>query len=385
MRILFVTTDWNNPYRIATGEYGGVGYYRCYGPAKALKKKGHEVDVYGYEMSVMISKDDPFGSYKKIFSEYDVVVVKQIDTSNAGTFIGACKEAGVPVVMDLDDLITELDPDNPAVELGYAEDGKKRAKAVGSLSMCDALFTSTKPLADEYKQVLLDVFSIDMPIYVLPNCCDPDLWRRIKRENDKWMIVGWQGSITHDSDIKLILPVMKKLMKKYDNLVLSLTGGIRQETYDNLLVKTFGQELLPRVVINKGTQSFNQFPEYLASHQWDIGICPLKDTKFTRGKSHIKWLENSLVRVPTIASRVYPYYEHINGLETIVDGQTGLLASTPKEWEEALTLLIEDKQKRFYLARDSHNYVKENWTYDKNIYLWEEALESVFNRGSNEA
>lgn len=385
MKILFVTTDWNNPHRIATGEYGGVGYYRCYGPAKALRKKGHEVDVFGYELSVMVDKLNPFKSYKKIFSEYDVVVVKQIDTDNGGVFLGACKEARVPIVMDLDDLITELDPDNPAVDLGYGEDGKKRAKAVASLSMCDALFTSTLPLAEEYKKVLKEVFKKDMPTYVLPNCCDPDLWSRIKREKDNWMIVGWQGSITHDADLKIIIPVMKKLMEKYDNLIFSLTGGVRQETYDNLFVKSFGQKLLPRVVINKGTQSFNQFPAYLADHQWDIAVCPLKDTKFTRGKSHIKWMENSLVRVPTVASKVYPYFEPVHGIPTIEDGKTGLLVSTEEEWEEKLTLLIEDKQKRFYLARDSHSFVKENWTYDKNIHLWEEALESVLYRGSNEA
>jgi glycosyltransferase involved in cell wall biosynthesis len=385
MKVLFVTTDWNTPYRIATGEYGGVGYYRCYGPAKALKKKGHTADVLGYELSVMVDKDNPFESYKKIFSEYDVVVVKQIDTTNGGRFIGACKEVGVPIVMDLDDLITELDEDNPAVDLGYAEDGEKRARAVASLSMVDGLFTSTQPLADEYKKVMEDVFKIDMPIYVLPNCCDPGLWKRIKRNNDGWIIVGWQGSITHDSDLALIVPVMKKLMLKYDKLLFSLTGGVRQVTYDNLFVNSFGQELLPRVVINKGTQSFNQFPEYLSAHQWDIGVCPLKDTKFTRGKSHIKWLENSLVRVPTVASKVYPYCEDVNGIATIEDGKTGLLASTADEWEVALTSLIEDKQKRFYLARDSHNFVKENWTYDKNIFFWEEALYSVINRGSSKA
>jgi glycosyltransferase involved in cell wall biosynthesis len=385
MKILFVTTDWNTPYRIATGEMGGVGYYRCYGPAKALRKKGIKVDVFGYEMSYMISKDNPFESLKRIFKGYDLVVTKQIDTENGGRFIGACKEAGVPLVMDLDDLISEVDEDNPAHELGYGKDGEKRARALSALSMCDALFASSEPLAKEYTKVMKEAYGKDMPTYVLPNCCDPDIWKRIKREDDKWIIVGWQGSITHDSDLRIVLPVMKKLLLKYDNLIFSLTGGVRQETYDKDFVENFGQELLKRVVINKGTQTFNSFPSYLASHQWDIGICPLKDTKFTRAKSHIKWLENSLVRVPTIASKVYPYCESVKGIKTIEDNKTGLLVSTEEEWENALTSLIEDKQKRFYLARDSHNFVKENWTYDKNIHLWIEALESVLNRGSDKA
>lgn len=385
MKILFVTTDWNTPHRIATGEYGGVAYYRCHGPAKALRKLGHKVDVLGYELSTMINKASPFKSYQKIFSEYDVVVVKQIDTDNGGAFIGGCKSVKVPIVMDLDDLVTELDPDNPALKKGYAEDGQKRAKAMASLSMCDALFTSTQPLADEYTQVLKRVFKQDRPTYVLPNCCDPDLWTTLKRNKDDMTVIGWQGSITHDNDIKMILPALKKLMKKYPKLVVSLTGGIRQETYDNLLTKAFGQDLLERVVINEGTQSFNGFPAYMARHQWDIGIAPLRDTKFTRGKSHIKWLENSLLRVPTVASSVYPYTEPIHGLETIVDGKTGLLARSTGDWVRQLTSLIEDERKRYYLARDANRYVKDKWTYDNNVHLWVDALESVIKRGSNEA
>ena len=383
MKILMIVTDWNTPHRIATGEFGGVSYYRAHGPAKALRKKGHTVDIMGYELSVMVDKADPFKSYKKIFSEYDVVVVKQIDTTNGGQVLGACKEVGVPVVMDLDDLITELDPDNPAIEQGYQEGGDKQARAISALSMCDALFVTTQPLADEYKKVLADIFNKEMPISVLPNCCDTELWQRIKREDDEWTIIGWQGSVTHDGDIEMVIPPIKKLMKKYPKVVFSLTGGIRQETYDNLLVKKFGQDLLERVVINEGTQSFNQFPEYLSRHQWDIGICPLRDTKFTRGKSHIKWLENSLLRVPTVASSVYAYKESINGIQTIVDGKTGLLASTPEEWEEHLESLILDDRKGYYLAREAHNFVKGNWTYNKHIHLWVEALESVINRGSS--
>lgn len=383
MKILFVTTDWNTPYRIATGEYGGVSYYRAYGPAKALKKLGHEVDVMGYHLSVMIDKNNPFKSYKKIFSEYDAVVFKQIDTENGGRVLGACKEVGVPVIMDLDDLITELDPDNPAVEQGYEQGGKKQALAIASLSMCDALFVSTQPLADEYTKVLKEVYDLDTPVFVLPNCCDYDLWKRQKREKDEWTIIGWHGSITHDKDIALVIPPIKRLLLKYPKLVFSLTGGIRQETYDNLIVKGFGKKVIDRVVINTGTQSYNKFPEYLSRHQWDFAIAPLKDTKFTRGKSHIKWLENSLLRVATIASDTYPYSQPIHGVETIIDGKTGLLARNEKEWEEKIELLINDERKRYYLARDAHRFVLENWQYDNFIHLWEDALQSVITRGSN--
>ena len=385
MKILYITTDWNTPYRIATGECGGIGYYRAYAPAKALRAKGIDIDVKGYDLSHDIKKDDVFGSYRKVFKPYDLVVIKQADTANAGKLIGACKSLKIPIAMDLDDLIIELDPDNPAVEKGYEQGGTKQAMAIGALSMVDALFTSTQPLADEYKKFLKERYKMDMPVYVLPNCMDETLWSKINRtEADKNVVLGWQGSITHDADIKLILPVVIKLMKKYPNLVLSLTGGIRQETYDKLFANELEQDLLDRIVINQGTESYKNFPEYMSRHEWDIGIIPLRDTRFTRGKSHIKWMENSLLGVPTVASRTFPYTEPIHGVPVIINGETGLLASDDTEWEAHLELLINDPKKRRYLARDARNFVINNWQYKQHTDKWIDAFTSVIEVGSKD-
>lgn len=381
MKVLYITTDWNTPYRIATGEYGGVGYYRAHGPAEALRRRGHTVDVLGHELGAKLDVEDILGSYKAVFEPYDLVVIKQADTSNVANLIGACKELKIPIAMDLDDLITELDPDNPATETGYEKGDAKQAFAIASLSMVDALFVSTQPLADEYEEYLHRVLGIRMPIFVLPNCIDPTMWTKMKRKKDGYTIIGWQGSITHDNDLKIVLPAIKKLMKKYPKLVFSVTGGVRQDTFDKVFKKTFKGELLDRVVSMRGTECYKEFPPYMARHQWDIGIVPLRDTKFSRGKSHIKWMENSVLGVPTIASDVYPYTEPIQGTDVIRDGETGII-SKDKEWAEKLESLILDERKRKYLARDARNFVRKNWTYDRHIDKWEEALSSVLQWGS---
>ncbi len=381
MNILYITTDGNTPHRIATGEYGGIGYYRAHAPAKALREKGYKVDVMGRDIGDHIDKEDVIGSYKKLFKNYDLVVIKQVDTASVASLIGACKELKVPLAMDLDDLIIDVDEDNPALEQGYKEGGAKQAFAVASLSMVDALFVSTEPLAESYEKYLKLKLNLSLPTYVLPNCCDPSLWTKISRKKDDKIVLGWQGSITHDNDIKLILPAVKKLMKKYPNLLFSLTGGIRQETYNTLFAEDLEQDLLDRVVVNQGTPSFKNFPEYMGKHQWDIGIIPLRDTKFARSKSHIKWLENSLLGVCTVASDVYPYKEPVDGTSTIVDGETGILCKDD-EWYEKLDALINDEKMRKYLARDARKFVREEWTYDKHINLWEDAFISVIKEGS---
>ena len=119
----------------------------------------------------------------------------------------------------------------------------------------------------------------------------------------------------------------------------------------------------------------------MAEHDWSIGLAPLRDTKFARGKSHIKWLENSLLGVPTVASNVYAYAEPIQGTATIDDGETGLLAKDD-EWEEKLALLIEDEKLRKYMGRDARKYVVDNWTYTRHAHKWEDAFKSVIENGS---
>lgn len=380
MKVLYITTDWNTPHRIATGECGGVGYYRAYGPAKALRAKGHQVDVMGHDLASHLDKDNVIGSYMKLFEQYDLVVIKQSDTKNVAQVIGACKETKTPIAMDLDDLITEVDKDNPAYKKGY-DGGAKQAFATASLSMVDALFVSTQPLADEYEKFLRIKLQTTLPTFVLPNCCDTALWTKQKKHETDAIVLGWQGSITHDNDLKIMLPAIKKLMEKYPNLFLSLTGGITQEAYNNVLGKVFGDKLIERVAVNQGTPSFKNFPEYMKRHQWDIGVIPLRDSKFARAKSHIKWLENSLLGVPTIASNVYPYTEPILGTDVIVDGKTGILCAD-NEWQEKLEMLILDEKKRRYLARDARNFVMENWTYSHHIHKWIDAFTSVIKEGS---
>ena len=383
MNILFITTDWNTPYRIATNEYGGVGYYRAHAPAKALRAKGHNVKVLGADFSKLIDKDDIFGSYKNVFKDYDLVVVKQADTANAGKLIGACKELRIPIAMDLDDLITDVDPDNPAIEKGYQKGGAKMALACSALSMCDALFTTTEPLAKEYKKFLKDTFKVNMKTFVLPNCCDQSLWSKQKKEYKQKTVIGWHGSITHDNDLKIVFPAVKNLMEKYPNLFFSLTGGVRQETYDKVIAQEFNQSQLDRIMVLEGTQSYKDFPKYMARHEWDIAIAPLRDTKFSRGKSHIKWLEYSLLGVPTIASDVYPYKESILGTEVINHNKTGILVKD-NEWEDALESLIREPKKGRYIARDARKFVLENWQYKNHIDKWEEAFASVIKAGSKD-
>jgi glycosyltransferase involved in cell wall biosynthesis len=72
----------------------------------------------------------------------------------------------------------------------------------------------------------------------------------------------------------------------------------------------------------------------------DIGIMPLPDEPWARGKCGYKLIQYGACGLPVIASPV-----GVN-TEIIEDGRTGLLATTPHEWREALERLILDAKLR---------------------------------------
>jgi len=375
MKVLMIMTDWGSHYRRTTGEYGGIGYYRTMKPAEYLRKIGWEVDVAGMELAEKIDQNNRFESYKKLFMPYDLVVIKQTDVKQSGEVIGAAKDLGVPIIMDLDDNIVEISPDNPVYEKGYGDGDKgvKKALAVAAMSMVDGLFVSTQPLKDYYEGYLKDIFKIEMPVFVLPNCCDPEDWKKQPRNKENYVNIGWHGSITHDKDLSIATPAIKKLIDKYD-AHFEVVGGVRADSVDKVF-HGWDDKHFKNLNGVAGTPSWRGFPELLASRRWDIAIAPLVNDAFNQSKSHIKWLENSLLGVPTIASGVYPYKEPIHGTETIVDGLTGFPAEDD-EWQEKLSYLIKNKTERRIMGERAREFVTENWTYEKNVHLWDEALRS---------
>jgi glycosyltransferase involved in cell wall biosynthesis len=164
-------------------------------------------------------------------------------------------------------------------------------------------------------------------------------------------------------------------MKKYRNVYLELMGGIEQDAVAELF-RNMDDSNLDRISIIGGTKSWTGYPELLSKQKWDIGIAPLIDDVFNRGKSHIKWMEYASYKIPTVASNVYPYYKDIQGTKTIEDGVTGYLCE-PKEWYEKLEKLVLDNNLRNRIGENAYYYVKDNWQPQHHIKKWKEAIDTL--------
>jgi glycosyltransferase involved in cell wall biosynthesis len=279
------------------------------------------------------------------------------------------------IILDMDDNLFEVKPDQPAWEF-YKPGTEKRAFVSAFISLVDAIFVSTQPLKDYYEKYLKTVHNMEIPIYVLPNYCDEKDWQftPTKKDENK-VIIGWVGSTTHFNDLREAIPAVARVMKEHPNVHFMLTGGVSHEKAGELF-NDVDDELLDRVFVGSGTESWEGFPEMMSKQQIDIGIAPLTNDEFNRGKSHIKWMEYAMYDIPTVASRVYPYQMDILDQNTIRQGETGYLCDK-KEWYKTLKKLVENKELREKIGKQAHEYVLSNLQYKDHYHLWQKALSEV--------
>ena len=79
----------------------------------------------------------------------------------------------------------------------------------------------------------------------------------------------------------------------------------------------------------------------------DIGIMPLEDDEWSRGKCAFKLLQYMAHGKPVVASRVGA------NLNAVIDGTSGFLATSEAEWKAAFETLVTHPEERFRMGKES--------------------------------
>ncbi len=151
---------------------------------------------------------------------------------------------------------------------------------------------------------------------------------------DRKVRLVWIGSKSTLTYLRDIRAAIEGLGKQYPNLVLRQIGDV-----------FFDLDSMP---VEKLTWHAARRGEYLAA--CDIGLAPLPDNPYTRGKCSFKVLEYAAAGLPVVASPVGTNSDYI------LHGQTGFLASRHEDWLKHLGDLIrgESLRQRMGAAAQSH-------------------------------
>ncbi len=207
--------------------------------------------------------------------------------------------------------------------------------------------------------------------FLIPTSVNFGLYSRYidapKKQKEK-LVIGWIGSgIPHYENLKLLSEPLKVLSKKY-NFKLQLIGT---------------QKYLP--LINFWSQYKNYFEvEMIDNLDWnvegiglayisnfDIGVMPLCDNKFNRGKSSYKAIEYMACGIPVVISPVG------ENRYLVSDGNNGFLAENLSEWIQKLKKLLESKELRISMGKRGQVTVRDDFSYEKNVEKIINIIESI--------
>lgn len=114
-------------------------------------------------------------------------------------------------------------------------------------------------------------------------------------------------------------------------------------------------------------------------HKFTIGIMPLDDSIWERGKCGFKLLQYMACGIPIIGSPV-----GVN-LEIIEDGENGFLADSPEAWKTRIVRLIGDEKLRRKFAARGRSTVVANYALDKIYPLLADSIVAVAKGGGRSA
>jgi len=240
---------------------------------------------------------------------------------------------------------------------------EQRLRHMEIMSLCDAVTTTTQPLAEYFR-------TINPNVYLLPNCIDfaqyPHMNDLFERRKDGPVRIGWWGGDNHWHDIASVGPWLSRYVNDRD-VKLVLMGAF----YKGPL-----RGIDENKVDEKPWVHVEAFPWRLACAGMDISVIPLakstmQDMKFNTFKSNIKYLEAAALKIPSVVQGdVRPY-------ECCEDGVNALTYTTEEEFREKMDYLVKDAQAREALGNAAYDYAREHHDLDREIVRWMDCYERV--------
>jgi glycosyltransferase involved in cell wall biosynthesis len=191
-------------------------------------------------------------------------------------------------------------------------------------------------------------------IELIPTVVDTSRYAVAQTAPDRPITIGWIGSPATDRYLSLVLPVLQNIVSSRNVRVVAV-GANREH------LAGFPIEIRP----------WTEGTEVAEIQQFDIGIMPLADELWERGKCGYKLIQYMACGKPVVASPV--------GVNSILvhHGVNGYLATSEREWIQALELLCDDPGLRQRMGRIGREHIEQDYSLTVMAPKLERLLHSV--------
>lgn len=174
------------------------------------------------------------------------------------------------------------------------------------------------------------------------------------------------GSSAQNSEAITIVWIGLAYNLKYLNVLAPALRALQPTFHLTLRVVCSQPPYMPGVEIDFRTWDFQR--EVADLQDATVGVMPLEDTEWARGKCGLKLLQYLAVGIPAVASPV-----GVNR-DIIVDGENGFLAATEQDWYERLDALCRQPQLRARMGQAGRRTVEERYS----LAVWGPRLAGVY-------
>lgn len=239
-------------------------------------------------------------------------------------------KSGVPAVFDFDDavFVSYKSPSN-----GYLSYLKFPAKTAEICRLSTHVMAGNEYLADYARKQ-------NPNVTIIPTTIDTDKYQFIEKAVEPSTVtIGWSGSFSTIQHLDTIRDALEELAKT-----------------ENYKLRVIGTPSYKISGVDTEAMQWRSETELADLREIDIGLMPLPDEDWTRGKCGLKALQYMALGIPTICSPV-----GVNST-IIKDGTNGFLADGREEWIEKLKQLMHSPELRQKLGRAGRETVEREYS-----------------------
>jgi glycosyltransferase involved in cell wall biosynthesis len=280
--------------------------------------------------------------------QYDLVLVHRESLPVGPAWVErVLRGLRVPYAFDFDD----------AIYLGAASPANRRVawlkgaeKTIGVVRGAALVLAGNQHLADWAR-------GHTSRVAVIPTTIDTSSYLPSPEASRDSVRIGWTGSMSTIAHLEPLAPVLRDLQREH-------RVRIRVIGHPPFQIPGAEIESLP----------WRAETELEDLRPVDIGVMPLPDDEWARGKCGLKALQYMALGIPTVLSPV--------GVNvTIAKGGAAVLASTTEEWKRVLSSLISDPERRQEVGGAGRRRVEEGYSVEAMLPVWEQALRDAARSG----
>ncbi|RME16285.1 MAG: glycosyltransferase [Bdellovibrio sp.] len=226
-----------------------------------------------------------------------------------------------PYVLDLDD----------AIFLKYQRYFFLKNKFPRLFKRAKRILAGSSFIYDEVKKYT------DKVVYA-PTVVDLDYYSSQKKEVGAPLTVGWMGSPSTSWFLKFLQPLFEE-MSDFRFLIIGADNNLNLGNVKNLELRPWSEEREREDLL-----------------EFDIGIMPLENDLWSRGKCGFKLLQYMACGIPVIASPVGA------NLKIVEHGENGFLASSLEDWKKSFEYYKAYPEKILSMGKRGRKKVEEEFS-----------------------